>query len=162
VVLPVVSQSALILQRSDWKRNGKRVVCVTGVFDLLHPGHVRLLEQARAQGDVLVVAIHSDARSRERKGPGRPITPVAERAEIVAALQAVDVAVELTESPSSKEFVKKLAPDVLVRGSSASARNAAEAKQVPAAISGTKTIQIPPEPGHSTSRLIERIKQLRA
>ena len=88
--------------------------------------------------------------------------PVAERAEIVAAFQAVDAVVELTDTPSSEEFVKRLAPDVLVRGSSASARNAAEAKQVPAAISGTKTIQIPPEPGHSTSRLIERIKQLRA
>jgi rfaE bifunctional protein nucleotidyltransferase chain/domain len=162
VVLPVISQSALILQRSDWKRNGKRVVCVTGVFDLLHPGHVRLLEQARAQGDVLVVAIHSDVQSRERKGPGRPITPVTERAEIVAAFQAVDAVVELTESPSCEEFVKKLAPDVLVRGSSANATKSAKTQQAPAGISGTKIIQIPPEPGHSTSRLIERIKQLRA
>jgi rfaE bifunctional protein nucleotidyltransferase chain/domain len=161
-VLPVISQSELILQRGDWKRNGKRVVCVAGVFDLLHPGHIRLLEQARALGDVLVVAIQSDAQAREQKGPSRPITPVAERAEIVAAFQAVDAVVELTDSSTSNEFVERLAPDVLVRGSSANARKAGKTQQVPASISGTKVIQIPPEPGHSTSRLIERIKQLRA
>src|ERR1700728_1348117 len=161
-VLPMISQSELILQWGDWKRNGKRVVCVTGIFDLLHPGHIRLLEQARALGDVLVVAIQSDAQAREQKGPSRPIIPAPERAEVVAAFQAVDAVVELTDSPSSEEFVKKFAPDVLVRGSSANARKAGKTQQVPADISGTKVIQIPPEPGHSTSRLIERIKQLRA
>jgi rfaE bifunctional protein nucleotidyltransferase chain/domain len=162
IVLPVISQSESILQRSRWKRNGKRVVCVTGVFDLLHPGHIRLLEQARALGHVLVVAIQSDAHAREQKGAGRPITPVAERAEIVAAFQAVDAVVELSEGASSEEFVKKLAPDILVRGSSANATKAGKMQQVPAAVPGINVIQIPPEPGHSTSRLIERIIQLRA
>ncbi|HXN21071.1 MAG TPA: adenylyltransferase/cytidyltransferase family protein [Candidatus Binatus sp.] len=162
MVLPVISQSGLILQRGDWKRNGKRVVCVTGVFDLLHPGHIRLLEQARAQGDVLVVAIQSDALAREKKGPRRPITPVAERAEIVAAFQAVDAVVELSEDSSSNGFMEKFAPDVLVRGSSAHARKAGKTQHVPAAIPGMNVLQIAPEPGHSTSRLIERIKQLRA
>jgi D-beta-D-heptose 7-phosphate kinase/D-beta-D-heptose 1-phosphate adenosyltransferase len=161
-VLPVISQSELILQRGDWKRNGKHVVCVTGVFDLLHPGHIRLLEQARALGDVLLVAIQSDAHAREQKGPSRPITPVAERAEIVAAFQAVDAALELTDSLSSEEFVKEFAPDVLVTASGASVRKAGKVQQVAPGISGTKVIQIPPEPGHSTSRLIQRIKQLRA
>src|SRR5580658_3546961 len=99
MVLAVISQGELILQRSEWKRNGKRVVCVTGVFDLLHPGHIRLLEQARALGDVLVVAIQSDAQARDQKGPSRPITPIAERAEIVAAFQAVDAVVELGDTP---------------------------------------------------------------
>jgi rfaE bifunctional protein nucleotidyltransferase chain/domain len=162
MVLPVISQSELILQRGHWKRNGKCVVCVTGVFDLLHPGHIRLLEQARALGDVLVVAIQSDAFAREQKGPSRPITPVAERAEIVAAFQAVDAVVELREGLSSNDFMEKFAPDVLVRGNSANARKAGKAQQVPAAIPGMNVIQIPPEPGHSTSGLIERIKQLRA
>ncbi len=163
MVLPVISQSELILQRGDWKRNAKCVVCVTGVFDLLHPGHIRLLEQARAQGDVLVVAIQSDALAREKKGPSRPIITVAERAEIVAALQAVDAVVELSEDSSSNGFMEKFAPDVLVRGSSANARKAGKTSQhVPAAIPGMNVIQISPEPGHSTSRLIERIKQLRA
>jgi len=162
MVLPVISQSELILQRGEWKRNGKRVVCVTGVFDLLHPGHIRLLEQARALGDVLVVAIQSDALAREQKGPSRPITPVAERAEIVAAFQAVDAVVELSEDPSSNGFMEKFAPDVVVQGSSARAGKAGKVQQVPATVPGMNVIQIPPEPGHSTSRLIERIKQLRA
>ncbi len=70
--MAVVSQSELILQRREWKRNGKRVVCALGVFDLLHPGHLRLLEQARALGDILVVAMESDARALEQKGPGGP------------------------------------------------------------------------------------------
>jgi D-beta-D-heptose 7-phosphate kinase/D-beta-D-heptose 1-phosphate adenosyltransferase len=161
MVLAVISQGELILQRSEWKRNGKRVVCVTGVFDLLHPGHIRLLEQARALGDVLVVAIQSDAQARDQKGPSRPITPIAERAEIVAAFQAVDAVVELGDTPSSHGFLEKFAPDVVVRGSSANARNADGTQQVPA-VPGRNVIQIPPEPGHSTSRLIERIKQLRA
>jgi len=161
-VLSVISQSELILQRSEWKRNGKRVVCVTGIFDLLHPGHIRLLEQARSLGDVLVVAIQSDALAREQKGPSRPITPVAERAEIVAAFRAVDAVVELSENSSSNGFMEKFAPDVVVQGSSANSRKAGKTQQVPAAIPGMNVIQIPTEPGHSTSRLIERIKQLRA
>jgi rfaE bifunctional protein nucleotidyltransferase chain/domain len=160
--LSLLSQSEVILQRREWKRNGKRVVCVVGVFDLLHPGHIRLLEQARAQGDILVVAVQSDAQARGKKGAGRPIMPAAERAEIVAAFEAVDVAVELGEEAQAAKFMEEFAPDILVEGSSAApgkgaakARNLASAPQV-------AVVQIPPEPGHSTSRLIERIKQLRA
>jgi D-beta-D-heptose 7-phosphate kinase/D-beta-D-heptose 1-phosphate adenosyltransferase len=109
-----------------------------------------------------VVAIQSDALAREQKGPSRPITPLAERAEIVAAFQAVDAVVELSEDRSSNGFMEKFAPDVVVQGSSASAGKAGKAQQVPAAVPGMNVIQIPSEPGHSTSRLIERIKQLRA
>ena len=105
--LAIVSQSELILQRGEWKRNGKRVVCAAGAFDLLHPGHIRLLEQARGLGDIVVVALQSDAsvrssaaQSATRGGAGesragqsaaaRPITPANERAEILTALAAVD------------------------------------------------------------------------
>src|SRR5579863_9495309 len=98
--LAIVSQSELILQRHEWKRNGKRVVCAAGAFDLLHPGHVRLLEQARGLGDILVVALQSDASARSDAQPAgaagedrtnqgaatRPITPANERAEILLAL----------------------------------------------------------------------------
>ena len=94
---------------------------MVGVFDLLHPGHIRLLEQARAQGDVLVVAIQSDAHAREKKGAGRPIMPAAERAEIVAAFEAVDAAVELGEEALAAKFMDEFAPDILVEGSSTSA-----------------------------------------
>ena len=160
--LALLSQSEVILQRREWKRNGKRVVCVAGVFDLLHPGHIRLLEQARAQGDILVVAIESDAHARGKKGAGRPIMPAAERAEIVAAFEAVDVAVELGEEPLAAGFMEEFAPDILVEGSSASSGKSVAKVKNPAGAPGTAVIHIPPEPGHSTSRLIERIKQLRA
>ena len=160
--LALLSQSEVILQRREWKRNGKRVVCVVGVFDLLHPGHIRLLEQARAQGDILVAAVESDARAREKKGAGRPIMPAAERAEIVAAFEAVDVAVELAEEARAAGFMEEFAPDILVEGSSASSQKSVAKLHNPASAPGIAVIQIPPEPGHSTSRLIERIKQLRA
>jgi rfaE bifunctional protein nucleotidyltransferase chain/domain len=159
--LAVVSQSELILHCSEWKRNGKRVVCAVGVFDLLHPGHVRLLEQARASGDILIVGVQSDARAREEKGPNRPVTPAAERAEILGALAAVDFAVILgDEQPDA--FFTRVAPDAVVLGrdTGSSKRAAAEINALQAA--GVKVIQIPPEPGHSTSRLVERIKQFRA
>lgn len=135
---------------------------MVGVFDLLHPGHIRLLEQAGAQGDILVVAIQSDAHAREKKGPGRPIMPAAERAEIVAAFEAVDVAVELGDEALATKFMEELAPDVLVEGSSASAGKSVAKVKGSASASRVAAVHIPPEPGHSTSRLIERIKQLRA
>lgn len=160
--LALLSQSEVILQRREWKRNGKRVVCVVGVFDLLHPGHIRLLEQARAQGDILVVAIQSDARAREKKGAGRPIMPAAERAEIVAAFEAVDVAVELGEGALATKFMEEFAPDILVEGSGTSAGKSVSTVGNLVGASPVAVVHIPPEPGHSTSRLIERIKQLRA
>jgi rfaE bifunctional protein nucleotidyltransferase chain/domain len=159
--LAVVSQSELILQRREWKRNGKRVVCVVGVFDLLHPGHVRLLEQARASGDILVVGVQNDARAREEKGPTRPVTPAAERAEILSALAAVDFVVVLNDE-GSDEFITQLAPDAVVQGRDTGSRKHAAAEISAAQAAGVKVIQIAPEPGHSTSRLVERIKQLRA
>jgi D-glycero-beta-D-manno-heptose 1-phosphate adenylyltransferase len=160
--LALLSQSEVILQRREWKRNGKSVVCVVGVFDLLHPGHIRLLEQARAQGDILVVAIQSDAHAREKKGPGRPIMPAAERAEIVAAFEAVDVAVQLGEEPLASRFMEEFAPDILVEGRSASSGKSGANMKESAGGPRVAVVHIPPEPGHSTSRLIERIKQLRA
>jgi rfaE bifunctional protein nucleotidyltransferase chain/domain len=160
--LAVVSQSELILQRREWKRNGKRVVCAMGVFDLLHPGHVRLLEQARAFGEILVVGVQSDARAREEKGPIRPVTPASERAEILAALAAVDFAVVLSDEQAENEFIAQLLPDMVVQGRASGASRNTVAENEAARAAGVKVIQIPPEPGHSTSRLIERIKQLRA
>src|SRR5579862_1855525 len=152
--LALLSQSEVILQRREWKRNGKRVACVVGVFDLLHPGHIRLLEQARAQGDILVVAIQSDAHARAKKGAGRPIMPAAERAEIVAAFEAVDVAVELGEETLSTKFMEEFAPDILVEGSGVSTGKSVAKSKNPDGASRVAVVHIPPEPGHSTSRLI--------
>jgi rfaE bifunctional protein nucleotidyltransferase chain/domain len=175
VQLAVVSQSELILQRQGWKRNGKRVVCVAGAFDLLHPGHVRLLEQARGLGDVLIVALQSDESVRiaaeqaaklvgnptPSLAPGRPITPEAERAEILAALAAVDF-VTIFEEATAAEFMARFAPDVFAQGgeTDSSANNCADDDAVKAA--GGQVVRLPLEPGYSTSRLLERISQLQA
>jgi rfaE bifunctional protein nucleotidyltransferase chain/domain len=163
----VVSQSELILYRGGWKRNGGGVVCVCGAFDLLHPGHTRLLEQARSLGDVLVVAVQSDASvralrdlvDRPQKSPQRPIVPVAERMEILAALAAVDYVVAYDE-PTPASFVGRLNPDVLVEGSGENPHLTIGQSRGKEA--GMKIVRIPLEPGYSTSRLIERITELRA
>ena len=169
----VVTQSELIVQRREWKRNGRRVVLVSGCFDLLHPGHIRLLEQARSLGDVLVVALESDARVRARndatgeppkgvnRGVSRPITPAAERAEILAALASVDCVFEVAEAGLS-EFLAQLAPDILVKGGSAGLGKDDAVEERSAQAAGAKIVRIPLEPGYSTSRLVERIQQLRA
>jgi rfaE bifunctional protein nucleotidyltransferase chain/domain len=162
----VISQDELILRRAEWKRNGKRVVFASGAFDLLHPGHVRLIEQARSHGDILVVGIRSEANPHDRRGskpglPGLPITPSAERAEVVAALAAVDFAVEFDPN-SSPPFAARLAPDVIVQGGNpASDKKALPPDESSSSATG-KVIRIPLEPGHSTARLIERIKNLNA
>lgn len=165
----VVSQSELISHRGEWKRAGKGVVCASGCFDLLHPGHIRFLEHANSLGDVLVVLIENDAAIRARSasgngsprnGPSRPITPAPERAEVLAALAAVDYAVEF-EGASPREFLMRLVPDVIVIGGSASSDPAAHREAGELEALGCKIARIPLEPGFSTTRLIERILELR-
>src|SRR5438128_5680470 len=94
---------------------GKRIVFTNGVFDLLHAGHVRYLQQARSLGDVLIVGLNSDRSVRANKGPGRPITSAAERAEILEALTPVD-AVVVFDAETPYDLIKALQPDVLVKG----------------------------------------------
>jgi cytidyltransferase-like protein len=180
--LAVVSQSELILQRQDWKRNGKRVVCVAGAFDLLHPGHVRLLEQARGLGDILVVALQSDEGVRvaaeqsdkligapSAPGPAaaaqnlaaRPITPASERAEILAALAVVDF-VAIFDEPTAGAFITRLAPEVLAQGGEVGSSENAYADDDAVTAAGGQVVRLPLEPGYSTSRLVERISQLQA
>ena len=160
----VVSQDELILQRQEWKRNGKRLVFASGCFDLLHPGHTRLLEQARGMGDVLVVAIQSDERVRTagvaNQQQDRPITPARERLEILASLAAVDYVTEF-EGATPQEFLSRLAPDVIVEGRDIG-KTAPPAGRGENKASGPLIVHIPLEPGYSTSRLIERITQPRA
>jgi rfaE bifunctional protein nucleotidyltransferase chain/domain len=159
--LAIVSQSELILQRADWKRNGKSVVCVAGAFDLLHPGHTRLLEQARGHGDILVVGLQSDANVQANLGCARPINPAIERAEIVAALTAVDYVTEFDET-TPLEFVTRLAPDIWVRGGEAGSDRDAYRDNDIVKAAGGKVVFIPLEPGYSTSLLIERVAELQA
>jgi cytidyltransferase-like protein len=180
--LAVVSQTELILQRQDWKRNGKRVVCVAGAFDLLHPGHIRLLEQARGLGEVLIVAVQSDESVRVAAGQAakligapsapapavagrnfasRPITPAVERAEILAALAAVDF-VAIFAEPTAGEFIARLGPEVLAQGGEAGSSENAYADDDAVTAAGGQVVRLPLEPGYSTSRLVERITQLQA
>ena len=172
----VVSQLELLSRRGDWKRTGKRVVCAYGAFDLLHPGHIRLLEETRDFGDLLVVAVQSDAMVRATAaaprnsvdpatngGIEKPITPAAERAEILAALRAVDFAV-VTDDPLA-EFLRKLQPDTFVCGDEPVGRPTSAARDGLArslAAIGCKLVRLPIEPGCSTSLLIERITGRRA
>jgi D-beta-D-heptose 7-phosphate kinase/D-beta-D-heptose 1-phosphate adenosyltransferase len=97
------------------QRRGERVVFTNGCFDLLHVGHVRSLEQARAQGDRLVVALNTDASVRRNKGPGRPIVPARQRAEVLGALACVDFVVLFAEA-TPLATIKALRPDVLAKG----------------------------------------------
>jgi D-beta-D-heptose 7-phosphate kinase/D-beta-D-heptose 1-phosphate adenosyltransferase len=165
--LAIVSQSELILQRSEWKRNGKRVVCAAGAFDLLHPGHIRLLEQARGLGDILLVALQSDASVRsnvqaDAQHAGlRPITPAAERAEILAALAAVDHVVEFDEA-TPREFFARMAPDVVVQGGEAGSQQSGSLDDDAVRAAGGRVVRVALEPGYSTSLLLERISQLHA
>lgn len=156
----IVSSNELIELRKQWRSGAKRVVLATGAFDLLHPGHVRLLEQARSLGDVLVVGVEDDAEVRasaERVRPKNPafspVTPLPERAEILAALAAVDCVVEL-HNTSATACIERFQPDIYVRGGTAESRDSEQTE-------GMRIVSIPLEPGYSTALLIERIQQLR-
>src|SRR5512134_3979705 len=105
----------LVREREAWRAAGRRVVLTNGCFDLLHAGHVALLEAARAEGELLVVALNSDGSVRALKGEPRPIVPAAERAELLLALESVDRVVCYDE-PTPIEVVRALVPDVLVKG----------------------------------------------
>jgi rfaE bifunctional protein nucleotidyltransferase chain/domain len=156
----VVSETKLISCRGEWKRDGRVVVCASGAFDLLHPGHIRLLERARELGHVLVAAVESDAAVRRRsttvgspwRGPLRPVTPASERGEVLAALAAVDFVV-LFEESSPWEFLARLAPEIVVEGREAAREERHERPKA----ARWKFVHIPPEPGYSTSGLLARI-----
>ena len=152
----VVSQEELILYVAGRKRNRRSVVFTNGCFDLLHPGHVRCLEQARALGDVLVVAINSDVGVHRLKGAGRPILPQGERAEILAALACVDY-VTIFDEPTPHEIIARVLPDVLVKGGDWGMDEIVGRAEVEAA--GGRVISISLEPGYSTSEIIERIRK---
>ncbi len=147
------TRAELVEQRQRWKREGKTVVFTNGCYDLLHPGHIRLLEQARSLGDVLILALNSDASVRRFKGPSRPISPEQERAEVAVALEAVD-AVTLFDEDTPRELIAEVLPDVLIKGADWSHFIAGK-EEVEAA--GGKVMTVPMEPGYSTTNIIERV-----
>jgi rfaE bifunctional protein nucleotidyltransferase chain/domain len=134
---------------------GGKVVFTNGVFDLLHPGHIRYLQDARQLGDALIVGLNSDRSVRANKGPDRPITPQDERAEILEALASVD-AVAVFDEETPDEIVKRIQPDVLVKGADWGpddivGRDTVEAR-------GGRVVRMELSPGYSSTELIRKVK----
>lgn len=138
------------------KAAGKRVVFTNGVFDVLHVGHVRYLEEARALGDALVVGLNSDASARAIKGAARPIVPRAEREELLAALRCVD-AVVVFDEPTADALLTALQPDVYVKGGDYAEQGPPEAPTVRRYGGEVRTLQL--VEGRSTTDVIETIRQ---
>ena len=134
------------------RKAGARIVFTNGCFDLLHPGHVDLLERCRGMGDALVVAINSDSGVRAMKGPGRPLAPQGERAELLAALAAVDY-VTVFDEPTPRELIVRLLPDVLVKGGDWGLGAIVGREEVEA--NGGRVVSADLLPGYSTSALVK-------
>ena len=147
------TRAELLEQRARWQAESKSVVFTNGCFDLLHPGHIRLLEQARSLGDVLILGLNSDAGVRRMKGPSRPILCEEERAEVAGALEAVD-AVVLFDEETPRDLIAALLPDILVKGADWS-HFIAGREEVEAA--GGLVVALDLQPGYSTTNLVDRL-----
>lgn len=138
------------------RAGGKTVVFTNGVFDLLHPGHVRYLQHARSLGDALIVGLNSDRSVRANKGQGRPINPEEERTEILEALACVD-GVVVFDDDTPLALITAIQPDVLVKGADW-AEDAIVGRDVVEARGG-RVVRVPVELGHSTTAIIGKIKR---
>lgn len=147
------TRDELIAARAAWKRAGKTVVFTNGCYDILHPGHIRLLESARSLGDILILALNTDASVQRLKGPTRPLISERDRAELACALEAVD-AVTFFDEDTPRELIAVVLPDVLVKGADWS-HFIAGREEVEAA--GGKVLALPLEPGYSTTGIVEEI-----
>jgi len=147
------SREELVHARAGWRQRGLRVVFTNGCYDLLHPGHIRLLEQARSLGDVLILALNSDASVERLKGPTRPLIPERDRAALAAMLEAVD-AVTVFDEDTPRELIAAVLPDVLVKGADW-AHWIAGREEVEAA--GGRVLALALEPGYSTTGIVEEI-----
>jgi rfaE bifunctional protein nucleotidyltransferase chain/domain len=154
----ILTLGELLSERERLRADRRKLVFTNGVFDLLHVGHIRYLEQARTFGDRLVVAINSDRSVRELKGESRPIINEAERAEVLAALRSIDY-VTIFDDTSPRTLVGMLLPDVLVKGGDYGLEEIHGREEVESA--GGQVISLPFVAGISTSSIVERIKQAR-
>ena len=149
----IYTRQQLIAARADWKRAGKKVVFTNGCYDVLHPGHIRLLEAARSLGDVLILALNTDASVQRLKGPTRPLISQDQRAELTAALAAVD-AVTFFDEDTPRELIAAVLPDILIKGADwthfIAGREEVEA-------SGGRVLALPLEPGYSTTGIVEQV-----
>ena len=154
----VLEREAAARLRGQWKAAGERVVFTNGCFDLLHPGHVRLLESASEHGERLIVAVNSDQSVRDLKGAARPVLPEAERAATLAAFACVDAVIIFGEE-TPHELLRLLLPDVLVKGADwahwIAGREIVEED-------GGQVLAIPVEAGYSTTDLVANILRMRS
>ena len=148
-----MNREILVAARAQWKRDGKQVVFTNGCYDLLHPGHIRLLESARNLGDILILALNTDDSVARLKGPSRPLLTLEQRAQMAAALQAVDVVTSFDED-TPRELIAAVLPDFLVKGADWS-HFIAGREEVEAA--GGKVMALPLEPGYSTTNIEKAI-----
>jgi len=149
----IYSRQQLTAARATWKRAGQKVVFTNGCYDVLHPGHIRLLEAARSLGDVLILALNTDASVQRLKGPTRPLISQDRRAELAAALAAVD-AVTFFDEDTPRDLIAAVLPDVLIKGADWT-HFIAGREEVEAA--GGKVLALPLEPGYSTTGILEQV-----
>jgi len=147
------TREELIAKRLQWKRENRTVVFTNGCYDLLHPGHIRLLESARSLGDVLILALNTDASVQRLKGPSRPLIREQDRIIMAAALEAVD-AVTTFDEDTPRELIAAVLPDVLIKGADW-AHFIAGREEVEAA--GGRVLALPLEPGYSTTNMVDVI-----
>src|SRR6266436_5884251 len=155
-ITKILSRDELLVERAHLRAAGKKLVFTNGVFDILHVGHVRYLEQARALGDALVVAINSDRTVRDLKGAGRPLMNQDERAEILAAMRTVSY-VTIFDDVSPRSLIADLLPDVLVKGGDYELDEIHGREEVEAA--GGRVVSLPFVEGLSTTAIIEKIRR---
>jgi D-glycero-beta-D-manno-heptose 1-phosphate adenylyltransferase len=151
----LLSRDEAVALVAEYRARASTIVFTNGVFDLLHIGHVRYLEAARALGDLLIVGLNGDVSVRRNKGPARPITPQAERAEILLGLSSVDAVVVFDEDTPA-EIIAAVQPDVLVKGADWAAdrivgRDTVESRN-------GRVVRIPLEAGHSTTAIVDRVR----
>jgi rfaE bifunctional protein nucleotidyltransferase chain/domain len=151
------AREALVQARAQWKREGKTVVFTNGCYDILHPGHIRLLEQARSLGDLLILGLNSDLSVQRLKGPSRPLIGESDRVALAGAVEAVD-AVTVFDEDTPRELIAAVLPDILVKGADW-AHWIAGREEVEAA--GGRVYALPLEPGYSTTGIVEEILKRR-
>ncbi len=154
----ILSREQLRQRVDEWRRDGEQIVLTNGCFDLLHVGHVRYLEGAKALGGKLIVAMNADKTVRQLKGEGRPLMPAIERAEIIAALSDVD-AVVIFEEPDVRALIREVRPDVQAKGTDYTRDNVPERDEVLAY--GGRVEIVGDLKDHSTSSLVSRLQSVR-
>ena len=154
----ILTVDELAVRRDALDREGRRLVFTNGCFDLLHVGHVRYLQAAREAGDALAVGLNGDASVRALKGPGRPLNPADDRAEILAALACVDF-VTVFEEPRAANLLARVRPHIYVKGGDYTLETLNAEERAVLLEAGTQIAFVPTVPGRSTTRLVTEMQR---